>query len=74
MRQSREFAMRLVKEMLLAAAGGGQVDVAAVLVRAFGRQPFVEKLVDATDSNIRTIGKALIAANRASRSRALAPQ
>lgn len=33
---------------------------AAVLVRAFGRQPFVEKLVDATDSNIRTIGKALI--------------
>lgn len=32
---------------------------AALLVRAFGNMPFVEKLVDATDNNIRAIGKAL---------------
>lgn len=33
---------------------------AALLVRAFGRQPFIGKLVDATDNDIRAIGKALI--------------
>lgn len=33
---------------------------AALLVRAFGERPFIEKMVDATDSNIRAIGKALV--------------
>lgn len=33
---------------------------AALLVRAFGQRPFIEKIVDATDSNIRAIGKALV--------------
>lgn len=33
---------------------------AALLVRAFGQRPFIEKMVDATDSNIRAIGKALV--------------
>lgn len=33
---------------------------AALLVRAFGQRPFIEKMVDATDSNVRAIGKALV--------------